>query len=108
MSNLMTASRQWATRPVDERFWGLDDMLAAVQKRTDESRQASFPASTIAATASGDDMVIVGPAKIPAALTHYSIRPAGAIRRGAGRIPSLNSVTFGSVMHQLRDAIAEE
>ena len=38
MSNLFEASRQWATRPNDERFWGLEDLevhLAPLRKASE-------------------------------------------------------------------------
>ena len=31
--NLTEASQQWATRPADERFWGLTDLLEALQNQ---------------------------------------------------------------------------
>jgi hypothetical protein len=47
VANLSRASHQWASRPVDERFWGIDDCLASAEKDMTESAEFSFPVSAL-------------------------------------------------------------
>jgi hypothetical protein len=46
---LMQASHQWSTRPDDQRFLSLDDMLAHFRTVRDESRQAVIPSRRLLA-----------------------------------------------------------
>lgn len=73
MANIYIASRQWATRPLDERFWGLDDMLNSVLRRKSESAEKNMAVRHFAVQPdSHDNLTVVGPAGNPAELTHYS------------------------------------
>lgn len=47
MSNLMTASRQWASRPADERYTSLESLKAAVDQRKAESWTVAAPLSSL-------------------------------------------------------------
>ena len=42
-----TASRQWATRPDDERYTSIADLKAAIQKRTDPARDRVAPLASM-------------------------------------------------------------
>lgn len=53
--NLYEASRQWASRPADERFMTLDDMAAAVNKRRSRSRSENVSLNDIEVQEVGDD-----------------------------------------------------
>jgi len=44
-----TASRQWATRPNDERFTSLDALIASVQDRRERSADRVVPLSSLRA-----------------------------------------------------------
>ena len=67
----MTASRQWANRPNDERFETLDALYAAVHARHMQSRSADIAPNQIRAEASGDDIVIAHGTKL-ASPTNWS------------------------------------
>lgn len=71
MSNLYTASNQWATRPADERFWTLTDMRAQCHRYACESRTATLPFSAIRTEARDGDLLLAGKER-QANLTHYS------------------------------------
>lgn len=50
-TNLMSASHQWASRPVDQTFWGLHDMADAARKLKEQSRERTTDAASIRAVA---------------------------------------------------------
>lgn len=54
MSNLMTASREWAYRPADQRFQTLDALHAAVAARRNRSRSSDVSLDSLEATATAD------------------------------------------------------
>ena len=37
--NLTQASNEWAKRPADQRFWNLDEMMAATTQSRNDSRE---------------------------------------------------------------------
>jgi hypothetical protein len=49
--NLTEASHQWAKRPADERFWGLNDLLDALQTQKTDSREYERKVSGVRAVA---------------------------------------------------------
>ena len=51
--NLMTASRQWAERPADERFWTLEDLLLQTRAYAYESRVKTVALSKCTALGGG-------------------------------------------------------
>ena len=84
MTTIMTASRQWANRPVDERFTSLLDM----QKHFEASRSHSVgrvvaSRSLTASPVESDDkaLVVLGPGNSPVAPTHWSF---GQLAQRAG------------------------
>lgn len=93
-SNLMGASHEWATRPADERFWGLHDMGAALADTKERSAQRDTTIKSVRAatevnpTTGVPELVLRGNAK-PVRLTHWSMSqlarhaqaPADYIRR---------------------------
>lgn len=52
---LMTASRQWATRPDDERFTSLDELLVHVRRQKEISRAFCSPSRKLLAQPDQDD-----------------------------------------------------
>lgn len=72
-TNLDTASREWATRPDDERFSNLADMAAKLRARRERCVEALVPsmALTVAPTTDGD-LGVVGPTGQTARFTNYS------------------------------------
>lgn len=47
MTNIMEVSRQWATRPPDQRFLTLDELRTSVERRKRESWTAALPAAEL-------------------------------------------------------------
>ncbi len=72
MSNLMQASKQWATRPADERFWTLGDMLAQCRYYRDSAAQSTVAYRTLHVQERDDQLAIVGPQGNVATMTHYA------------------------------------
>lgn len=73
MEALMTAYRQWADRPADERFWDLDEMRGACHRYYTRAAQAEVAASDLRVEArGGDDLRLVGKSGVPAQLSHYA------------------------------------
>lgn len=56
--NLMQASRQWATRPQDQRFETLEDLWDSVNSRRLRSRSSDIPLIDIEARAEGNDITL--------------------------------------------------
>lgn len=93
MAELMQASRQWATRPDDQRFVSLLDMQAHTGAIRANSRAVVLPNRKLHFQPAGDDamngMAIVGPSGNPATMSHWSFSqlcglagaPAGYLRK---------------------------
>ena len=58
---IMTASKQWATRPSDERYASLEAMHAAALKSRRESREKNVSASRLLVVPQGDQLYLRGP-----------------------------------------------
>ncbi len=90
MSTLTEASRQWATRPDEERFTSLPAMLAAAEYSRQCSRQAVVSSRRLQAVPTDDNrgILIEGPNGHGYAPTHFSFgqlatlvqAPAGYLR----------------------------
>lgn len=88
-TNLYTASSNWATRPADERFSTLSDMLhACASAKTRSVESPKIPASLLRVDASGDEVRLIGPKGTPTGVTHHAFgqlasfagAPAGYLR----------------------------
>jgi hypothetical protein len=90
MSTLMQANRQWSTRPADERFTSLVEMLAHFQKIRGECRNAIMPSRRIHCLPDPDNrgLMITGPNGHAYTPTHWAFgqlaqraeAPAGYLR----------------------------
>jgi hypothetical protein len=90
MTQLMQANKQWATRPDEERFTSLHEMLAAAEARRAISRASvvSSRALRCATVDNGQGLAIVGPSGHEVAPTNWSFgqlatlagAPAGYLR----------------------------
>lgn len=90
MATLMNASREWASRPADERFTNLFDMENAMLVRRDNSREKHVSIRQIEARPCEDNrgIEIHGPNGIPYAPSHWAFgqlaaraeAPAGYLR----------------------------
>ena len=103
------ASREWATRPADQRFDTLDALLTATRAHHAAAIEASVHASDLVADAQGDEVVISGKAGRPALLTHYAFGQV-ASRAGApaGYLRKLTPALAASCLNEgLRERAAE-
>jgi hypothetical protein len=88
---LMQASRQWASRPADERFTSLDDMLTHFRDQRAHSREVVCPTSRLSLVPQPDHkgLLLEGPNGHGYAPTHWSFgqlcgladAPAGYLRK---------------------------
>ena len=90
MGNLNQASKQWASRPADERYWTIDELLEARRKLASQSGEKhGVEWSSLRASAQDDDIQLVGTQGNPAHLTNWSFgqlaagvaAPAGYLQR---------------------------
>lgn len=107
--NLMRAHRQWASRPSDERFWNLDDLLRNCEDDRLNSVNIRIPASRIAVSCLNGDIRLNGNANTTAGFTNYSF---GQFCRYAGCpptfLPSLNPETAVTVLNERLEKTIEE
>lgn len=105
MSTLMQASHQWASRPEDQRFTSLPDMLSRMQYVRDHSRNTVVSSRDIEMVPSGNDhrgIVLAGPDGEAYAPTHFSFgqiaqlaeAPAGYLRTLPSEI-AVDALNFG-------------
>jgi len=90
MPNTMTtASRQWANRPDDERFWDLAELHQAVQVHRRNAIIGHTPADKLRVEAVDGDVQLVGQTGQPGKITHWAFgqlanrakAPAGYLRQ---------------------------
>ncbi len=72
MSNLTAAHNQWATRPADERFWGLKDLQQTLIKRKQGTSEVEMPSAEIRSVVRDNQLCLVGKSNNPAQLSHWS------------------------------------
>lgn len=91
MSNLYQASRQWAERPADERFWTLAELYERTKEYADESVEASVPLhQCVVEPFRGQDLVLMGPSGGGATFQHYSFgQLSGIIKAPANYLREL-------------------
>ena len=71
--NLMQCHRQWASRPVDERFVSLEEMLSAqIEFRKNSAERVVSMEDFRCVGSEGDEVQLVGKAGVPYTPTHYS------------------------------------
>jgi hypothetical protein len=71
---IFKASRQWSTRPTDERFQTLQEMHTVTKAYAETSAEADVPFSTLRAEAKDGEVVLVGKENQPAKLTNWSFK----------------------------------
>src|SRR5262245_45318176 len=74
MADVMLASREWAERPNDERFWSLEDLRAKVVEEARDSREQTLSVRKIRAKATEDGNIVLAGARYDFALTNWSFR----------------------------------
>jgi hypothetical protein len=100
MTELMNASRQWASRPADQRFWTLREMRDACKKHADDSHEIPVFLSETKVVSRGDELAIVGRSGIPADLTNYAYHQlAGIAKVPGGYLASLDAKLAADCMN---------
>lgn len=94
MTTIMKASHQWATRPDDQRFTSLDELVAHTRRMREISKAAVIPSRRIEAVAIEDDATQRGLAIMaggnPTTPTHWAFgQLAGQVGAPAGYLRSL-------------------
>lgn len=115
-ANLMQASRQWATRPNDERFLSLTDLKAKVAQRKNESWTAAPLVKDMRVQSTGDGLVVnlYDPAKydvISLSPTHWSFSqlaqyaqaPASYLRQLPSELAAIN-LQYGLEFNSIRES----
>lgn len=69
---LFKANSQWSTRPADERFASLEEMLKATKQYADEAIVKSAEFKDLRVEAAEKEIKLVGRQGIPARLTHWA------------------------------------
>ena len=81
-TNLMDAHRQWASRPADERFWNLDELIQRTGDCQRSSREIVVDPQELKVVSDGTDLQLMGGGlNGPARFTHWSF---GQLSRLAG------------------------
>lgn len=70
--NLLAASRQWATRPADQRFWNIQELYEATKAHAEAARVGSVAAEDLRVTVADQELALVGRTGTPAVLTHWA------------------------------------
>jgi hypothetical protein len=113
MANLMDASRQWATRPNDERFISLLDLQSHVDQAYSNSRATVVPTRAIkAAPVAGIDggLAFLGPDGATVTPTHWAFgqvaqragAPAGYLRTLPAPIAA-DALNYGLATREVED-----
>lgn len=97
MTILMQASTQWASRPADQRFTSLDELVAHTRHQREISKGAILPSRKLRVAPIEDDesrkaLAVLGPDGSPAAPTHWAFgQLAAQVNAPAGYLRSLPS-----------------
>ena len=103
--NLYAASNQWASRPDDERFGTVDELLAFTRAERDASIQsAPLPFNTLRAVADEGAVSIEGSTGKRAALTHFAFSQVSAIAHAPAEF--LRQLPAGLAVDVLNDRLA--
>lgn len=80
--HLHEASRQWASRPADQRFWTLEEMAARTREYAVNSREIATSLTRLEVIAAGDDLRMTCPSFGSAEFSHWSFGQL-CVRTGA-------------------------
>lgn len=84
-AHILSASQQWATRPADERYSSLADMLTAAEQDRTTCKRAIVPADSVEAVADGSRLLLLGKSTgTRANLTNWSYSQLAAIAGAPG------------------------
>lgn len=113
MTTLMQASNQWMTRPDDQRFTSLDELLAFSKAQRAISRSLAISSRRIEARPVEDDptaLVVLGPDGVPTNPTHWGFNQLSArIKAPAGYLRTLPpDIAADAINHGLRSRGIED
>lgn len=113
MTTLTAASHQWATRPDDERFTSLDELLAYSRAQRERSRSLAVSSRRLEARpVEGDEraLTVLGPDGQPTIPTHWAFgQLASRIKAPAGYLRTLPAdLAADNINHGLRDRGMED
>jgi hypothetical protein len=99
---LMQASRQWSSRPADQRFTSLDELVAFTSHQREISKGAVVPSRKLSAAPIEDDadrksLVVIGPDGTPAAPTHW------AFGQLANQVIAADALNYGIFKRPVED-----
>lgn len=87
---IFKASNQWATRPADERFWSIKEMISTCMRYYESSVTSRVRYDSLKVAASDGDMLLVGSTGAEARLGHYAFgQLCGRARAPAGYLRTL-------------------
>lgn len=69
---LFKASKQWAERPADERFWDLSEMTKKCAEYKASACEATVRFGELRVAAEKGEVKVIGKSNVPARLTHWS------------------------------------
>lgn len=109
-TNLMSAHKQWASRPADERYWSLADLQAELQAERPNHIEREVPLNKMQAVAVGDDVCVQGGKGNPAQLSNWAFgQLAMKANAPAGYLASLPAPMAASCLnHGLQSLEADE
>lgn len=115
MTTLTQASNQWATRPSDQRFTSLDELLTFTRNQRENSRSIAVSSRKIEARPIDEDqtrrsLVVCGPDGSPTAPTHYAFgQLAARVKAPAGYLRTLPSdIAADAINYGLRTRDIED
>ncbi len=97
--NFYQALNQWSTRPDDQRFWTIGEMLVQTRHYRESAREATTELSSLKLQVNAkDNLEIVGLSGIPASVTHHTFgqlsrtvgAPADYLRKLPAQLAAVN------------------
>lgn len=92
-TNLYEASRQWATRPADERFGSIDELLEFTQRRMEYSKEHQRALNSMQVNVTSDGGLLLNGSSRPSYFSHWAFGQASRM--------------IGAPAHYLRDLSPE-
>jgi len=107
---LMTASKQWASRPADQRFWDLDELRAAVADVRTNSFIGETPENQLRVEAGDGNLRLVSESGNSAEISHWAFgQLAGRASAPAGYLRTLPATLAAqNINHGLKAAGRDE
>lgn len=112
--NITKASTQWSTRPSDERFWTVQELVDATRAHRDAAATATVNLADMRVEAQDGNIVLVGKTGSQAEVTHFAFgqlsqragAPAGYLRQLPATL-AVQNLNHGLKAHAESDANAQ-